>query len=463
MLMIASADAKNPSPDELAARNVQRRAVEAMIWAMPAVNADLMLQAMLGSTKAKVNEIVYWSRPVNWKNQTLTPNPDAIYLMSFWNVKEGPIVIEIPPAQDGSIAGNIVTAWQMPLEDAGPEGADKGQGGKYLILPPGYKGETPSGYIALQSDTFSGFALLRSNLASHSDADVAKSVAYGKQIKVYPLSQAKDPPPTNFTDAYDVLFDSTIPYDASFYRSLDRVVQAEPWLDRDRAMIDQLATIGIEKGKAFDPDQKTVALLDQAAREAHALLEQRYDAGFPVINPGIRWFPAAMPEMVKAAQSGYADPNAYPIDVRAVTYTLGFTGVKRLGTAQFYLMVAKDKDGQPFDGATTYRLTVPPNAPVKQYWSATVYDRETHALVRNMSSASRASISPGIQKNADGSVDVYFGPKAPEKEANWVPTDPARKFELLFRLYGPEKPLFDHTWKLPDVERVATTIGGATK
>ena len=112
----------------------------------------------------------------------------------------------------------------------------------------------------------------------------------------------------------------------------------------------------------------------------------------------------------------------------------------------------------------TYRLTVPPNAPVKQYWSATVYDRETHALVRNMPSASRASISPGIQKNADGSVDVYFGPKAPEgKEANWVPTDPARKFELLFRLYGPEQPLFDHSWKLPDAERVATTIGGATK
>ena len=99
---------------------------------------------------------------------------------------------------------------------------------------------------------------------------------------------------------------------------------------------------------------------------------------------------------------------------------------------------------------------------VKQYWSATVYDRETHALVRNMPSASRASISPGIQNNADGSVDVYFGPKAPEgKDANWVPTDPARKFELLFRLYGPEKPLFDHSWKLPDVERVATTVGGA--
>ncbi|PAY03729.1 MULTISPECIES: DUF1254 domain-containing protein [Bradyrhizobium] len=464
MLAATAARAQTPSAEELAARNIQRRAVEAVIWAMPAVNTDLMLQAMLTSTKAKVNEIVYWSKPVNWKNQTLTPNPDSIYFMSFWNVKDGPIVIEIPPAQGGSIAGNIVTAWQMPLEDAGPEGADKGQGGKYVILPPGYKGELPAGALALQSDTLSGFALLRSSLASHKDADIAKSVAYGKQIRIYPLAQAASPPPTNFTDAYDVLFDATIPYDARFYRNLDRVVQNEPWLDRDRVMIDQLKTIGIEKGKPYNPDRKTEDILAQAAREAHALLSQRYDAGFPVINPGIRWFPAAMPEMVKAAQGGYADPDVYPVDVRGVTYTLGFTGIKRIGTAQFYLMVSKDKDGQPLDGGITYRLTVPADAPVKQYWSATVYDRETHALVRNMPRASRASISDGIQKNADGSVDVFFGPKAPEgREANWVPTDPSRKFELLFRLYGPEKPLFDHGWKLPDVERIATTVGGSTK
>jgi hypothetical protein len=214
LLLTGPVAAQNPPSDELARRNVERRAVEAMIWAMPAVNADLMLQAMQSSTKAKVNEIVYWSKPVNWKNQTLTPNPDSIYFMSFWNVKDGPVVIEIPPAQGGSIAGNIVTAWQVPLEDAGPDGADKGQGGKYLILPPNYGGDVRGEYIALRSDTFSGFALLRSNLASHSDADVDKSVAYGKQIKVYPLSQANSPPPTVFTDAYDVMFDSTIRYDS---------------------------------------------------------------------------------------------------------------------------------------------------------------------------------------------------------------------------------------------------------
>lgn len=449
--------AQDLSKDDLHRRAIARRAVEAMIWGMPAVNADLMLQTMLSTTNAKVNEIIYWSRPVNWKNQTLTPNPDAIYFMSFWNVKDGPIVIEIPPAQGGSIAGNIVDAWQMPLEDAGPEGADKGKGGKYVILPPNYSGKVPEGTIPLRSDTYNGFALLRSNLKSHSDVDIAKSVAYGRQIKVYPLSQASKPPPTKFTDAYDTLFDSTIKYDASFFRNLDRVVQTEPWLQRDRAMIDPLRTIGIEKGKPFNPDDKTLAILDGAGREAHAELSARYDEGFPLINPGIRWFPAAMPEMVKAASTAYADPDTYPVDARGVTYTLGFTGIKRLGTAQFYLMTSKDKDGDAFDGGKLYRLTVPAKAPVKQYWSATVYDRETHALVPNMDRASVASISPGLAQNADGSVDVYFGAKAPEgKEANWVPTDPDKKFELLFRLYGPEKSLFEKTWKLPDVEKVAT-------
>lgn len=451
----ALAQAQDLSPQNLQQRQIERRAVEAVIWGMPAVNADLMLQEMLSKTKAKANEIVYWSRPVNWKNQTLTPNPDSIYFMSFWNVKGGPLVIDIPPAEGGSIAGNIVTVWQMPLEDAGPEGADKGKGGKYLILPPGYQGAVPDGYIVLHSDTFSGFALLRSNLASHKDADVEKSVAYGKQIRIYPLSQSGKPPATKFTDAFDILFDATIPYDARFFDNLNRIVQNEPWLDRDRIMINQLKSIGIEKGQPYNPSPETKESLNAAAKEADVLLSGIYDKGFPVLNEGIRWFPAATAEMVQAAQTGYADPNVYPVDARGVTYTLGFTGIKRIGTAQFYLMANKDKAGDVFDGKANYRLVVPKDAPVSRYWSVTAYDRETHALIKNMDKASVASITPGVQKNADGSVEVFFGAKAPEgKEANWVPVDPDRTFELLFRLYGPEKPLFDKSWKLPDVEKV---------
>ncbi|MDT1062607.1 DUF1254 domain-containing protein [Paracoccus sp. CPCC 101403] len=434
---------------------VERRGVEAMIWGMPAVNADLMRQEMLSRTEAKQNDILFWSRPADWQNQTLTPNPDSIYFMSFWNVKDGPIVIEVPPADGGSIAGNIVDAWQMPLEDAGPEGADQGKGGKYLILPPGYQETVPEGYVVLPSATFTGFTLLRSNMTSHAEEDIAKAVAYGKRIAVYPLTQAENPPATKFVDASGAMFDATIRYDASFYANLDRVVQTEPWLERDRAMIDQLRAIGIQKGKPYAPDAATTKVLDQAAKQAHAWLSAEYDKGFPVMNEGIGWFPAARADFVKAVQSSYGDRDEYPVDARGVTYTLGFTGIKRIGTAQFYLMTSKDKDGAALDGAGTYRLTVPANAPVEHYWSVTAYDRETHALIHEMDRASIASITEGVETNADGSVDVYFGPDAPEgKESNWVPTDPKGKFELLFRLYGPQKPLFDKSWKLPDAERL---------
>jgi hypothetical protein len=443
--------------DDLTQRTIERRALEAFIWGLPAVNYDLMRQEMLNKTNGKENEIIYWSRPADWRNQTLTPNPDAIYLMTFFNTKDvGPVVIEIPPAEGGSLAANIDDIWQMPLEDAGPAGADQGKGGKYLILPPGYAATPPASYIVLRSDTFGGYALMRSNLVSHSDADVAKSVAYGKRIKIYPLSQATNPPSTAFTDMANVIFDSTIRYDASFFRNLDRIVQTEPWLTRDKAMIDQLKSIGIDRGKPFNPDAKTQDILNAAAREAGTLLAQRYDAGLPQFNPGIHWTAPALPEVIQAAQNGYSDPDAYPVDGRALTYTYGFIGIKRLGTAQFYLISIKDKDGQHFDGGNTYRLTVPANAPVRQYWSITAYDRETHALIRDMPKASRSSQIAELQKNTDGSVDIYFGPKAPTgKESNWVPTNAVRNFELMFRVYGPEKPFFDKSWKLPDVEKVA--------
>lgn len=140
-------------------------------------------------------------------------------------------------------------------------------------------------------------------------------------------------------------------------------------------------------------------------------------------------------------------------DARGLAYHYAYIGIKRLGAGQFYLISIKDRKGEDYDGGKTYRMTVPPNAPVEQYWSLTAYDRETHALIKNMDRASRASNSTEVEKNADGSVDLYLGPKAPAgKASNWIPTDPARKFELMFRLYAPTKALFDKKWKLPDVE-----------
>ena len=222
----------------------------------------------------------------------------------------------------------------------------------------------------------------------------------------------------------------------------------------------------MKKGKPFAPDDNAKALLTAAAAEARDLLDRKYDLGFPPFAPSARWAVPAYPDLVKAGSSGYAEADIYPVDHRALTYSIGYIGIKRLGTAQTYLITSKDKGGQRFAGSNSYRLRVPPNVPVQQYWSVTAYDRETHALIKNLSRASRASNDGSVQKNSDGSVDVFFGPQAPEgKEANWVPTDPEREFELLFRLYGPQKALFDKTWVLPDVELVtaasATPIGSS--
>jgi hypothetical protein len=162
-----------------------------------------------------------------------------------------------------------------------------------------------------------------------------------------------------------------------------------------------------------------------------------------------------LPEAVEGQSTDYATHDSYAVDARGLAYTYAYIAIKRLGTGQFYLISIRDKDGNSFDGGKTYRLTVPANPPIEQYWSVTAYDRETHALIRNMVRASRSSQISEMRKNSDGSVDVYFGPEAPKgNEANWVPTDPNRGFELMFRFYAPKKEFFDKVWKLPDVEMV---------
>jgi hypothetical protein len=453
----ASQSERKFSSTELADRMLHRRAVEAVIWGMPAVNTDLMYQAMVRETKGGWNQMVYWSRLLDWKNQTLTPNPDAIYMMPFFNTADvGPMVIEIPSADEGSITGSIMDVWQTPLEDVGPAGVDAGKGGKYLILAPDYDGNIPDGYIPLPCQTYRGYALLRSILKSGSAEDFAKAVEYGKRIRLYPLSAAADPPATIWLDAADVVFDANIPYDVRFFESLARMVEAEPWLERDRAMIDSLKTLGIEKGKPFNPDARTREILNQAAQEAREWLDIKYEASLaPPFYEGGRWALPAAPGLMDGMQSSFADPSRYPTDGRGTTYSMAFFCPKHSGLGSYYLMATKDSEGRPLDGGSAYRLTVPPNVPVRQYWSATVYDRATHGLVRDMARASRSSQSPGLRVNANGSVDIYFGPKAPAgNESNWIPTDANGGFEVLFRFYGPEKRLFEKTWRLPDIEKV---------
>jgi hypothetical protein len=203
----------------------------------------------------------------------------------------------------------------------------------------------PEGYFAMPSGTYTGFALLRSNLKSGSEADIAKAVAYGKRIKFYPLSQATNPPPTKFVDSIDIVFDSTIPYDLRFFQTLDRFVQREPWYGRDRVMIDQLKTIGIEKGKPFNPDAGTQRILSDAAREAHDWLDLKYQGHFATpYNEGSRWALPADPDVLGDLQTNFARPDAYPVDGRGVGYSIGYFSTKHLGTGQFALELVGHSD-----------------------------------------------------------------------------------------------------------------------
>ena len=181
-----------------------------------------------------------------------------------------------------------------------------------------------------------------------------------------------------------------------------------------------------------------------------------YEAAFSkTYFDGAAWAIPGAREVMQEMSAHFASPNSYLTDGRGLAYSYGFFSPKHPGAGQFYLMTFQDKAGKQLDGNLAYRLLVPPKAPVNQYWSATVYDRATHGLIRNLPWSSRSSQTPGLQKSADGAVEIFFAAKPPAaKESNWVPTKAGGQFEVLIRFYGPEKSLFDKTWKLPDIEQV---------
>lgn len=443
-------------PANIQEEMIYSRALTAAVWSMPVVNYQLMYQEMATKLKGNFNQIVIWPKLLDWKNQTLTPNPDVIYLMPFFNTKDvGPIVLEIPPADKGVLNGSVMNYWQAAIEDIGPGGVDKGKGGKYLFLPPDYDvNKVPKGYIPLASNTYQGYALIRSVLKSGSPADVAAAIEYSKRIKLYPLSKANQSPQTTFLDASNVVYDSSIPYDIRFFKSLDIMVQAEPWLERDKAMIDLLKTIGIERGKPFNPKPRTEEILNHAIKAAKAWLDVNYES-MPRYYIDAHWFFPATEETHQSIINDFKVPDSYPVDNRAVIYTIAFFSAKHIGESQYYLMTLKDEDEKPLDGSKHYILNVPANAPVTQYWSMTVYNRDTHTFIRNAKWMGRSSQTPGIKTNSDGSVDIYLGPTPPpEGESNWIPTDPKGQFEVLARFYGPKKELYDKSWKLGDIEEV---------
>lgn len=440
------------SAEALAERTVQRRAVEAAIWGMPMVSVDAMREALFRDAKAHYNDILYWSKASDWKFQFTTPNASTHYVYFNFNLKDGPVVLDVPPTVGAGLFGSLVDAWEVPVSDVGPAGDDQGKGGRYLLIPPGYKESVPAGYFPIQFETVNGYALLRAIPASASEEDQVKAIDLVKKLRLYPVAQASNPPRQNYIDMSGKLLDGVVAFDDSFYERLARMINEEPVMTRDLAIMGQLRSLGIEKGKAFTPTSETRAILKDAAEEAHQGFKVAALAGEPWW-PGTQW---KLPETM-GLKTGFKfqTDDALFIDNRGVIFFLAFAAPKKLGAATFYVVGGHDAEGQLLQGQNNYRLQVPANVPAKQYWAVTTYDLDTAMLIREMPSPGLDSYHQNMQRNADGTVDIYFGPKAPAgHENNWVPTKPGANWFTMFRFYGPDKALFDKTWKMTDIEKV---------
>jgi hypothetical protein len=447
-----AAHAQNFSSEELNRRMLERRAVEAVIWGMPIVSLDAMRQAYFRDGKAKYGDILWWPKGVGWKNQSLTPNTSVRYLYIFLNTKnDGPVVLDLPPAANGaSFLGTIADAWQVPLTDVGFEG----KGGKYLVLPPDYTGEVPVGYIPVRSETYNTLTGIRSILASNSEEDERKGDALVKQIKIYTLAKAENPPAQRFVDMTDTVYDGLVHYDESIYTSLARMLNEEPAQPRDLQMMGMLLPLGIEKGKDFKPDGATVNQLSSAAAEAHAWLLAQMPTFVENWWPGSQW---KVPILAIGPQTGFkwTVANYFDVDSRGIAFSSFFLPPASLGKGSFYLGANFDGSGQPLQGENTYRLHVPTNVPVSQFWAVTVYNTETQGLFLNQTRPTLDSLDKSLRKNADGSVDIYIGPKSPAgQESNWIQTPEGKSWFPWFRFYGPQKALFDKSWTMPDLEMV---------
>jgi hypothetical protein len=454
--------------EQLAKRTIQRRAVEAAIWGQPIVMFDAMRQAYFRDAKAKYNDVIWWPRGADWKSQNLTPNSVARYIFFNGNTAvDGPIVFELPAGDSKGRAffvGTISDAWWEPLVDIGNfTGADKGKGGKYLILPADYKGKVPPGYIPVRTKTRNFMMAVRSLLAGYTPENVALGDGQVKRIKVYPLSKATNPAPTRFIDMTGVTYEALPRYDETFYTSLARMLDEEPVQERDKLMMGMLLPLGLEKGKAFKPDEAMNAQLKAGVEEAHAYLmeglvrtSQKYwpDRKWVVPMPAIAApVPPTAPHW--APQFKWQAASYFDMDSRGIALASFFCPPAKLITALYYLASFEDAGGQPLNGSNTYRLHVPADVPVAQQWSVTVYNKETSALFRESTRVALGSKDPSVKKNADGSIDIYIGPKAPAgQESNWIHTPAGQGWWPWFRFFGPEQALWDKAWKLPDIELV---------
>lgn len=427
------------------------RGVEVFLNAQAAPSLLMNLEGMQ-SIGVGGQSIGIFENLVDSKTLALTPNTQTVSLSGNLNLKDGPVVVEIPP----NVLGLADDAWMRYIIDMGLAGPDKGKGGKFLFLPPNYMGEIPAGYHVARSRTHAVWIAIRGFTVK---GDPGPAITdFKKYLRVYPMAEAANPPETKFVNMSGKPMNSIQASDFEFFEQLDRIVQEEPADAADPEILGQMAAIGIVKGRAFAPDNRMKKILSEAAAvgsaTARAISYRPRDAEFYYYPGQSSWT-----QLFVGGDYQFLRNSARYLDARTAFYFTA-TGVTpamattMIGTGSQYAVTALDADRNYLDGGNNYRLHLPTNIPAKTFWSVIIYDSQTRSLLQTDQQYPGVSSEQGVKSNADGSADVYFGPRAPPgKERNWIQTLPGKGWFAFLRLYGPLQPWFDKTWRPGEIER----------
>ena len=399
---------------------------------------------LIGVSSPRV--IAYSDPRANSRLLGLTPNTETTYGSTWLDLKAwGPTVIESPP----NSMCVVDDFWFRYVADMGIPGPDKGQGGKYLFLPPGYDGPVPDDYFVYRSPTYGNFLVLRA----------LGGVPDMKKTKIYPLAEAASPAPNEWINWVELATNTIHANDFSFFEEVNELVQEEPVEALDPERAGQLLAIGIAKGKPFAPDARMRKILEEAARVGAGLSRV---VSYAPRDPATTYY-GSWKQIFAGGSHEFLRNGARLLDSRTAFHYLATVVTPAMAHAQAgagsaYASSVHDSKGDVLDGGKNYRLHVDANPPAKNFWAVDVYDTQTRSLIQVPSTIwpALASNSGKLQQNADGSFDLYFGPKAPAgKESNWVETLPGKSWFVLFRLYGPLEPWFKKTWRLNEFERMS--------